>query len=98
MAAVGGLGETAHGLPQPPPRKTHLVSFIAMGGAVAAMVAGGALTIDANNSADDLSRNVYPADRAHAMQVRIDNDRLISKVLFGVGAALAVGAVALWSF
>ena len=98
VAAVGGLGETAHGLPQPPPRKTHLVSFIAMGGAVAAMVAGGALTIDANNSADDLSRNVYPADRAHAMQVRIDNDRLISKVLFGVGAALAVGAVALWSF
>src|SRR5207248_328327 len=35
--AVGGLGEKARDLPPPQQRKNHLVSFIAMGGAVAAM-------------------------------------------------------------
>jgi hypothetical protein len=32
------------------------------------------------------------------LRTRIDNDRLIAKVLFGVGGAFAIGAISLWNF
>jgi len=79
-----------------PPRKSHLISYIAIGSALAAVVAASALTVEANNSSNDL--NGYPPDRANTLRTRIDNDRLIAKVLFGVGGAFAIGAISLWNF
>ena len=79
-------------------RKSHLASFIAIGGAVAAMAAGGALTLHANSASDDLRNNVYPADQANTLQARIDNDRSIAKVLFVVSGVFAVSAIPLWRF
>jgi tetratricopeptide (TPR) repeat protein len=81
-----------------PPKKNHLISYIAIGSAVAAVVAATALTVEANNSSNDLRPGALPADRANTLRTRIDNDRLIAKVLFGVGGAFAIGAVTLWNF
>jgi tetratricopeptide (TPR) repeat protein len=87
-------------LPAPAARKSHLASYIATGGAVAAVVAGALLTVHADHSSSDLDRNAgaYAPDRAATLRSRIDTDRTTAKALFGVGAAFAIGAVTLWSF
>jgi tetratricopeptide (TPR) repeat protein len=94
---AGALPTTESEAP-PPPRKSHLASYIATGGAIAAVVAAGALTLHASSASDDLNRNSYPPDQRTAIQARIDSDRLISKVLFGVSGAFIIGAVTLWNF
>ena len=83
---------------QLPPRKTHLASYIAGGGAVLAVMAGTLLTLHANSASDDLSRSPRPPDQANTIRARIDNDRAIGKVLFGVAGGLAIASVPLWSF
>jgi hypothetical protein len=97
-APVHALPVAEHELPPPPQRKSHLASYIAAGGAVAAVLAAGALTLHANSATDDLRQNSYPADQRTIIQSRIDNDRTITKVLLGVGGAFVIGTVALWNF
>jgi tetratricopeptide (TPR) repeat protein len=97
-APVHALPVAEHELPPPPQRKSHLASYIAAGGAVAAVLAASALTLHANSATDDLRQNTYPADQRTIIQSRIDNDRTITKVLLGVGGAFVIGTVALWSF
>ncbi|TMA25455.1 MAG: PEGA domain-containing protein [Deltaproteobacteria bacterium] len=94
------LPAAEHEAPPPLPRKSHLASYIAAGGAVAAVLAAGALTLHANSATNDLRQNAaaYPADQKNIIQTRIDNDRVISRVLLGVSGAFVLGTITLWSF
>ena len=64
------------------------------------MLAAGALTLHANSATNDLRQNAaaYPADQKNIIQTRIDNDRVISRVLLGVSGAFVLGTITLWSF
>jgi tetratricopeptide (TPR) repeat protein len=99
-APLRALPIAEHEMPLPPARKSHLASYIAAGGAVAAVLAAGALNLHANSASDDLRQNsaAYPPDQRSIIQARIDNDRVITRVLLGVSGAFALGAIGLWNF
>lgn len=83
-----------------PPEKesNHVISYISLGGAAAAVGAGALLYWNANKATNDLNASPHTGDEVASTQTRVKNEQLVANVLFGVSGALILGAVAFWNF
>ncbi len=75
----------------------HLLSWISVGGAAAAVGTSGALYYHATNLSNSLN-TVHNGNDVASIKKQISTEQTVANVLLGVTLAFGVGAVAFWNF
>ena len=75
----------------------HLLSWISIGGAAAAIGTSGALYYHATNLSNSLN-TVHTGTDVASIKNQINTEQTVANVLLGVTLAFGVGAVAFWNF
>ena len=81
-----------------PKTSSHLLTWVALGGAAAAIGAGAGLTVHAHGLANSLVTSPHSQADIDSINTQVKNEQLISNLLFGMSVAFLVGGIAFWNF
>lgn len=93
--ALGAAGPGKPGAPEGP--KSHLLSYIFIGGAVATIAAGVGLNYHASTQLDSLTQGTHTRAEIDSITSQANTEKVVGYALFGVSGALILGAIAFWN-
>ncbi|MBS2022774.1 MAG: PEGA domain-containing protein [Deltaproteobacteria bacterium] len=82
---------------QVPEQKNHILSYIAIGGAVAAVGAGIGLNYHAQTQLNSLTEGGHSTSEIDSITNQANTEKVVGYALFGLGGALVLGAIAFWN-